>query len=92
MSKGLLGTICWYLEVNITTMMTNQISWPDSRQINFTSSVWNFWRRVPDVSPGKTSLLARNKKKQEEDGLISQMAARNLARASNDKKLYQNYI
>ena len=33
MSKGLLGTLYWYLEVNITTTSTNQISQPDSRQI-----------------------------------------------------------
>ena len=58
---------------------------------DFTSSVWNFCRGVTDVFPGEISLAARNKKKQEEHGLISQIAARNLSQASNDKKLYQNY-
>ena len=58
---------------------------------DFTSSVWNFCHGVTDVFPGEISLAARNEKKQEEHGLISQIAARNLARASNDIKLYQNY-
>ena len=56
------------------------------------SSVWNFCRRVTDASPGKTPLAATSKEKREEHGLISQIAVGNLAQASNDKKLYQNYI
>ena len=45
-----------------------------------------------DTSPGETPLAATSKEKQEEHGLISQIAVGNLAQASNDKKLYQNYI
>ena len=60
-------------------------------QTDFTSSVWNFCCRVTDVSPGETPLAARSKEKQEEHGLISQIADRNLAPASNDIKLYENY-
>ena len=77
MSKGLLGTLYWYLEVNITTTSTNQISQPDSRQIlrhQYGISV----ERVTDVSPGETSLAVRNREKREEHGLISQTAVGNL--------------
>ena len=72
-------------------MSTNQISWPDCGQIlrhqygiSVTESQTFFLAKYP--------IAARNKKKQEEHGLISQIAARNLARASNDIKLYQNYF
>ena len=75
MSKGLLGTLYWYLEVNITTTSTNQISQPDSRQILR-------HQYGISVAESQTFLLAKHPQRRgtrKELGLISQIAARNLA-------------
>ena len=77
-------------QYNLTTS-TNQISWPDAGEILH-------HQYGISVAESQTFLLAKHSEQRgtrrngRSMGSFPKKAARNLARASNDKKLYQNYI